>query len=240
MSLIAKFFGAGATPSTVAAELPASGTPAPAAPAPAAPAPAAAPAVSGLDLIGKLWETDPTAAAANAGPTPVFNLTPERLTEIAMGTDFSKQLPAEMMQKALGGDTQALSALLNTSSQLSFKAGLDATTKMINSAFAQREESFKTDVLPSLIDKRFKSQAISDANPIFNHPAAQPMMNGLKQQLLNKFPQASSQEISELAGEVLQSFADSITSGGTKQSMQRQAATAAAKPTEIDWSEVFK
>jgi hypothetical protein len=239
MSLIAKFFGAGATPATVAAELPPTGSTAPA-PAAPAPAPAAAPAVSGLDLIGKLWETDPTAAAANAGPTPVFNLTPERLTEIAMGTDFSKQLPAEMMQKALGGDTQALSALLNTSSQLSFKAGLDATTKMINSAFAQREESFKTDVLPSLIDKRFKSQAISDANPIFNHPAAQPMMNGLKQQLLNKFPQASSQEISELAGEVLQSFADSITSGGTKQSMQRQAATAAAKPTEIDWSEVFK
>lgn len=239
MSLIAKFFGAGATPATVAAELPVSGDPASAVPAPAAPAPAA-PAVSGLDLIGKLWETDTTADAANAGPTPVFNLTPERLTEIAMGTDFSKQLPAEMMQKALSGDTQALSALLNTSSQLSFKAGLDATTKMINSAFAQREESFKTDVLPSLIDKRFKSQAISDANPIFNHPAAQPMMNGLKQQLLNKFPQASSQEISELAGEVLQSFADSISSGGTKQSMQRQAATAAAKPTEIDWSEVFK
>lgn len=166
---------------------------------------------SALDRMQDFWKTDDTSKPT--GPQPVFNLTPEKLSEIAMATDFSKQLPAEMIQKAQSGDPTAMAALLNTSAQLGFKASLDATTKMINAAFAQREESFKNDVLPNLVNQHFKSAAIEEANPIFKHPAAEPMLKGLRQQILSKFPNASASEVSQLAGEMLQEFASSISSG---------------------------
>lgn len=167
---------------------------------------------SALDRMQDFWKTDDTSKPT--GPQPVFNLTPEKLSEIAMATDFSKQLPAEMIQKAQSGDPTAMAALLNTSAQLGFKASLDATTKMINAAFAQREESFKNDVLPNLVNQHFKSAAIEEANPIFKHPAAEPMLKGLRQQILSKFPSASASEVSQLAGEMLQEFASSISGGG--------------------------
>lgn len=68
---------------------------------------------SALDRMQDFWKTDDTSKPT--GPQPVFNLTPEKLSEIAMATDFSKQLPAEMIQKAQSGDPTAMAALLNLS-----------------------------------------------------------------------------------------------------------------------------
>ena len=187
---------------------------------------------SALDRMQDFWKTDDTSKPT--GPQPVFNLTPEKLSEIAMATDFSKQLPAEMIQKAQSGDPTAMTALLNTSAQLGFKASLDATTKMINAAFAQREESFKNDVLPNLVNQHFKSAAIEEANPIFKHPAAEPMLKGLRQQILSKFPNASASEVSQLAGEMLQEFASSISSGTSIPGGNKN--TKKPNDGEVDWA----
>lgn len=187
---------------------------------------------SALDRMQDFWKTDDTSKPT--GPQPVFNLTPEKLSEIAMATDFSKQLPAEMIQKAQSGDPTAMAALLNTSAQLGFKASLDATTKMINAAFAQREESFKNDVLPNLVNQHFKSAAIEEANPIFKHPAAEPMLKGLRQQILSKFPNASASEVSQLAGEMLQEFASSISSGTSIPGGNKN--TKKPNDGEVDWA----
>lgn len=247
MSLIERFFGSSA-PAAPANNAPANITP-PAGegmqpgatpgttpsgetPATAPNAGGAAPAQSALDRMAELWKNDSNGQQQNSGPKPVFNLTPEKLSEIAGGVDFSKQLPQEMVQKALGGDPNALAALLNTTAQQSFKTSLDATTKMLNAAFAQREESFKSEVLPGLIDQRMKTAAITEANPIFRHPAVEPMLKGLRDQLVSKFPAASSQEISQLATELLQEVATSIsgTAKGTQQQTQQQ------NTGETDWA----
>lgn len=187
---------------------------------------------SALDRMQDFWKTDDTSKPT--GPQPVFNLTPEKLSEIAMATDFSKQLPAEMIQKAQSGDPTAMAALLNTSAQLGFKASLDATTKMINAAFAQREESFKNEVLPNLVNQHFKSAAIEEANPIFKHPAAEPMLKGLRQQILSKFPNASASEVSQLAGEMLQEFASSISGGTSIPGGNKN--TKKPNDGEVDWA----
>lgn len=190
--------------------------------------------VSGIDKHIDLWKNDTTAEQQNTGPQPVFNITPEKLSEIASAMDFSKQLPAELATKALQGDVTALTALINTAGQQAYKASLEANTKMINAAFAQRETSFKNEVLPGLIDQHTKARAIEDANPIFRHPAAQPMLEGLKSQIIAKFPNASASEVSKMAGDLLHDFATSIN-GGTPQQLQ-EAQRRQSAPAEMDWA----
>lgn len=242
MSLFEKFFGPQNTPnSTPPANIPASGNNGTGGELPVngniapenSPNPQP-PQQSALDRMAELWKTDPNSQPNNGTPSAVFNLTPEKLSEIAGGVDFSKQLPQEMVQKALGGDPNALAALLNTTAQQSFKTSLDATTKMINAAFAQREKSFTDEVLPGMIDKRMKLSAIEDTNPIFRHPAAKPMLDGLRQQLVSKFPNASAQEVSELAGELLQQFAASLSNNGNSQ--QQGGAGQQKTSGEVDWA----
>lgn len=194
--------------------------------------------VSGIDKHVDLWKTDPAQQTQDTGPQPVFNISPEKLSEIASAMDFSKQLPAELASKALNGDTTALTSLINTASQQAYKAAIDANTKMINAAFAQRETSFKTEVLPGLIDQHTKARAIEDANPIFRHPAAQPMLEGLKSQIISKFPNATASEVSRMAGELLHDFATSIN-GGTPEQLQAAQRKASA-PAEMDWATFLK
>jgi len=193
--------------------------------------------VSGIDKHIDLWKNDTTAEQQNTGPQPVFNITPEKLSEIASAMDFSKQLPADLATKALQGDVTALTALINTAGQQAYKASLEANTKMINAAFAQRETSFKNEVLPGLIDQHTKARAIEDANPIFRHPAAQPMLEGLKSQIIAKFPNASASEVSKMAGDLLHDFATSIN-GGTPQQLQ-EAQRRQSAPAEMDWATFF-
>ena len=58
------------------------------------------------------------------------------------------------------------------------------------------------------------------------------MLKGLRDQLVSKFPAASSQEISQLATELLQEVASSIsgTAKGTQQQTQQQ------NTGETDWA----
>ena len=86
--------------------------PAPAPAAPTIPTPPAAPA-SPLDQYAALWQSatnadgKPIAPSADPLGQPIFNFDPTKITESASRMDFTTGIPAETIQKALGGDAAA-------------------------------------------------------------------------------------------------------------------------------------
>ena len=187
--------------------------------------------VSPLDAFKGLWETDPNAKEPTPEPGMFANVTPEKLQEAARKNDFSAVATPEMMAAITAGGEGAAAAMvqmMQAMSQKSFGDSAFATTKIVEQALAAQQAKF-TEMLPGLMKNQNVSENLRNANPIFNHAAAAPMLEVMKAQVIKKHPNATAAEIQTMAQDYLLNFAQAANPAKPTDA-QKQAAAG------MDWS----
>ena len=227
-----------ATPAATPATTPAQPNPGslPAAPTvasdpnnPTAPAPVASP----MDQFSELWQ--PNAVDPNANQ-PLINIDPKQLAEAARKTDFAKIISPELMQRVQGGGedgSAAMMQMLNQVAQGVYAQSAFATSKLVEQAVSKAREQFNADI-PAHVKKLQVSDSLRTENPVFNHPAAAPILGAIESQLTVKYPSASASEITTMAKQYLGGFAQAVSAPEQAAEKAKQDKLSASKDT--DWS----
>lgn len=186
--------------------------------------------VSQLDQFKDLWNTDPN--APKPADTSIFaKVTPESMQTSAKKNDFMKTVTPEQMAAINAGGEGATAAMLSVMQGMAQKGFGDSAftaTKLIEQALAKQQENFMA-ALPGIIKSQTVTENLRTSNPIFSHPAAAPVLDVFKQQLLVKHPNASAAEIQTMANSFLESFANAANPP------KQTAAQKAASANEVDW-----
>lgn len=188
-------------------------------------------APQGLDAFKDMWNL--TDAQKPKAPESAFaGVTPEAIQKVAGNTDFSKVVTPEMMTAISAGGEQAAAAMiqaLNAVAQQTYAQSAQASIRLAETAVATQREQLLAE-LPNLIKQQTVSNNLRTKNPIFEHPAAKPMLEMFQQQLQLKNPTATSEQIQTQAEQFLVSFANAAN----PQKPQQQ--TTANKGTDFsDW-----
>ena len=204
-----------------------------------APAPAVTPAVqatpavevSPLDSFKTLWEPVNTPNVDGTLPANMFaGADPAKMLDAARKVDFAKSISPELLAKITSGGPDAATAFmaaLNDVSQRSYAQSSFASTKIVEAALAKIQEGLDSR-LPGQIKRHQVSDTLRESNPALQHPAAAPILDALQSQLAVKFPNATVNELRDMAGDYLNKFAG----------LASPQKTAATKPTE-DWDKFF-
>lgn len=168
--------------------------------------PNAAPAAptSPLDGYKDLWQ--PVANANNDANAPLFNIDAAKITEAASKANFTAGISPELAQAALKGDANALSQIINSSSQQAFAQATIASTKLIEQALEKHGQR-QAEQLPNMVKRQMVSDSLA-TNPLYQHEATRPLLAALEQQLAAKHPNATAAQITEHAQKFIAEFAN--------------------------------
>lgn len=220
----------GAAPAVTQAAIPVQATPVAGA-TPAAPVTPTSP----LDQFTKMWENPttpdgkPQSLPVDPMKAPIFNFDAAKITESANKMDFASSIPPELFTKALGGDAASLADIINQSVRNAVVGLTINQGNLINQALLTNNDRL-TAHLPSQINK-VKLMEPED-NPVFSHPAAQPLVQSLKQMAFAKDPSANPAAISKQVSDFLMGFATAVHDTSSPQVAQANAAAAG----QTDWS----
>lgn len=177
---------------------------------------------SPMDEFSGLWDTPTPKEGEEPQPdwndplsiVPKMQVDPKKMMEVAQRINFAQIMPREKVEAALKGDSQAFSDVINLVAQ-SVYANMAHSTSRIGEAMLKQMAPKLFEALPAHIRKHIVSDTVAGDNPIFQNPAAAPMLKSLEAQFQLKYPKASAKEISDMAKKYLGNFADLIK--GTKQ-----------------------
>lgn len=212
---------------------------------------------SPMDAFKDLWKDDPVdAGEGNSGQqnnqqqVQTKNKTTEpNYVELAKKFDFTRILNQEVVAKALGGDQQAFSQILNSVSQASFAASAKLAHQLAKRAAQQERET-----LMGLLPGEFRKFALRDTpseNPTLSHPAVAPLIDAVKSQMAVKFPEATTEDINKKAKEYISTMftelAATQTKGQAKGTSQNKSSGGDANADrvtaqmngEFDWAKEF-
>lgn len=181
---------------------------------------------SPLDKFSGLWETDSTKTPEQ----PMFSADPNKIMEAARQQDFSKLIKPEQLQAITqGGEgaTKAFVDAMNSVAQATYAQSAMATTRLIEAALSKQESKFNSS-LPDMIKRHRVGEDLVNENPALNHAATQPIISALQQQLVQKYPNATSSEIKSLVNEYMTNFASIFAK-------EKPTADNKAKSEEADW-----
>lgn len=168
-----------------------SNSPTPAAPVDTTP-------TSPLDTFKTLWENVPIAEGAE--PSAPQQLTPEMIQKAMGSTSFATAITPENMEAiSLGGEAaqQAFAASMEAVARQVMTQSVLVGNKLAETKVDAARESFAKE-LPSLLRHQSSSDHLKTTNPLFTNPAVKPVVEAAQAQLLQKFPDASPAEITEM------------------------------------------
>ena len=204
---------------------------------PASTAAATADGKSGLDQFNDMWKTDP--ATQQQQGQPLFNLSQENILAAARKQDFMKDVATpEMLAKVQAGGAegvQAMMEMMNTMGQMVYAQSAVATTKLVEGAL-DKSQFAKVADLDTHMKRHTLNTTLPEANPVFSSPAAQPIIQGLSQQFMVKFPAASPKEISGMVQDYLTNFSAAFNAPAKAAEEQKQKAASG----ETDWSKFME
>jgi hypothetical protein len=199
------------------------------------PNPPAAPAapVSPLDNFADLWKTD-TNNTGSVTNKPMFNVDPAKLAEAAKKMNLASSVTPEQLQAIQAGGEGAAAAFQQAMESVASNVMVHAATAsaaMVEQAVAKAQADFASQV-PGLIKKANINNELLGENPALSHPAAQPLVEAIQRQVLQKFPNATPVELREQVNNYFNSFAEVITAPRTKAAATK---TAKAGRGEQNW-----
>lgn len=169
---------------------------------------------------------------------PKFVLDPTKLAENAKKLDFSQAVPAEMLDKASKGDTEAFKAVLNSVAQNAYANAAAFTAKSAEQLFEQQNKRFFEEFLPQFQHRQATQSATKESISIAENPAIAPMVEAVQEQLRRKFPTASPDEIVAKSKEFLELSAVAVVESMGKTVTAPTASPAKAKQS-TDWEKYF-
>lgn len=153
-----------------------------------------------LDEFKDLWHTEPKKDGEKDTPVAPAPLKAEDLQKVMAKTDFSKVVTAEQLTAiAAGGEDaqQALAQALNAVAQNVMVQATLVNNKLTERAVTAAETAF-TNSLPKLLRDQAVSNHSVNTNPLFNDPAIKPIIEATRSQLLEKFPDSTHEQITEM------------------------------------------
>ena len=167
------------------------------------------------------------------------DVTPEKIFEAARQIDFTKNVPAELMEKVLAGDQPSLLMLINGVGQSAY-AQSSVTAKTASETAARKLQDNFEARLPELIRTHSQRNSVSEDNPLATNPATKPMFDMLLGQMQAKYPNATTTELKNHTTNYMKQF---IVSAGGKLPEVEVETTSAKIPTIIkgddSWSNFF-
>lgn len=196
---------------------------------------------SPLDTFKDLFHTE-TKLDEQGNPIPessdkrLLPLDKDELAKAINDLDFvaGDENNAELVQKVTDGDSSVLPELLNNVVR---RATLQQS--LVTSELLERMGSTVQDKINSDLPERFRdfsSQNAMSENPIFQNPAAQPVVNGIRTQIQMKNPDASPKEVNELTNNFLNQFADLVKGGANDGEGSNKSS---AGKNAADWGNFF-
>jgi len=192
-------------------------------------------APEGLDKFKDMW-TIPADQLPKPPESAFAGVTPEALQQVAGKTDFSKVVTPELMSKISAGGEEAAAAMItaiNLVAQQTYAQSAGASMKLIETALGKQREQFQAE-LPNIIKQQTVTESLRNSNPIFNHPAAAPMLDTLQKQIQLKNPTATADQIKRQAEEYLISFA-----GAANPVKATDVNSQSQNGNKTDWSDFF-
>lgn len=166
------------------------------APVPATPvAPAVAPEkpvepVNPLDVYKNMFDTSKNAAEDVA---PAFKLDDKVLNEVSGRLQFASGVNPELMQRAQGGDVNALIEMMNVVAQNAYKAAISHGTALTDTHLNSRAE-YEKKTLGSKVKEQLISSQLADV-PNANHPVVKAELARIASMLAKQNPDASAEQI---------------------------------------------
>ena len=201
-----------------------------------APAGSSAPAASPLDAFAGLWQTqqqEPKADPLTAEVIPMGAEQLQALQQRVSNVNFLSGVKPESVAAALGGDQAAFMSVINSAVQAAMLQSVRVNNTMLNAAVNQRTQEIMK-ALPSNVQQALTANQLRQDLPIFNHPAAAPVLAALEQNLTLNQPGITPAQATQVAKSYLQNFFAEFS--GTNPNQQQQTTTT---PAGIDWSKMF-
>lgn len=192
-------------------------------------------AASPLDEYKDLFNIDTKEGEDVYDPNaPFFSADPTKLAEMSSKQNFvDPATMSELAQKATGGDHQALMQLINNVSQQAFQKAADFSIEVGNRT-ARSAMDRGTKELPNRVRDLLSRDNLASLNPAFSHAGAKPLVNAVRQQIEQKYPEATPQEIAKMTNNYLTQFASTLTQPAAQTAQQQQQAK------EEDWDTFFE
>ncbi len=157
---------------------------------------------SPLDKFADIWKIDPT---KSDDPGSIFSVDPVKLQEAASKVNFAQVIPQDAIQKMSEGGQGAVEAFItsmNSVAQASYAQSAMAATKIVEQALGKAQQSYDVKI-QDMIKRNSVSESLRGENPLFSNPAVSPFLNAMEKQFTEKYPTASSAEITKLAKEYM-------------------------------------
>lgn len=189
---------------------------------------------SPLDAYKDLWQPAEVPKGPDGNPiqkTGMFNLDPAKIMETAGKLDFKKAVKPEQLALIQAGGPDAMGALLDVMQQvgqLSYANAVQTNAQLMEAGFGKARTDFTAE-LPNHIKAYGVGRELSNSNPALNHPAAQPIIDAVRQQMIAKFPGASEADIAARATEYVTNFANAAIP-------PKQDAVDPKAASQTDWS----
>ena len=156
------------------------------------------------------------------------------MLEAAAKVDFAKVLDKDTLAKITAGGedaTQALVQALNKVAQQTYAQTTLVADKLITAQVEKAKEDFASKI-PDLVKRQRVADDLIKENPAFKDPAVAPVVGLIQNQLAEKFPQATADEIKQMA---IEYFA-----GAAQKLVKTKASTGTSttkENTEDDWED---
>lgn len=154
---------------------------------------------SPLAQFVKLFETskEGTQAPAQAQlDAPLFAMDAAKLRESVAKQNFVGQIDPQLQARALQGDAQALSQLLNSQAQNVFIHAAMLTQNMVEQGINTYNARLQG-VLPTTFKSLATQDALAAATPAAGHAAVQPLLQNLQAQILAANPNMPPHEVAQ-------------------------------------------
>jgi len=197
--------------------------------------PAQAPAggpVNPMDAYANLFTPkaqDPKAQKAPTLADPILGtLDPVAFRQQVSTANFASTIPQEQMQKALSGDVQAFTDVINSAAREAFSAAAQLSHGLVEQGVRTGAERLNSGLDSRIRNFQVKSQNTS--NEALNHPAVAPMLNAVKMQIASSNPNLSADQVQQQAEQYFSQMADVLVAP------KQAAAAAQQKPAGTDFS----
>jgi hypothetical protein len=191
---------------------------------------------SPLDDFSDLWDT-----GGNKGGPKKFslNVDPKAISEAAKKIDFRKVVSPELAAKALAGDAEAFTSIINTVGQAGFANSFIANSRFMEKNF-QDFEAALLERIPNEIKRHNLSDTSFSDNPALNHKAAAPLLRAIQQQFAEKHPDATTAQLQEMSKKYFATFLQEVagkSGDGTQDanSQDSQSRRGKKQPVQVDW-----
>lgn len=188
----------------------------------------------------KLWEpaTGPDGKPLQVTKEPLYNVDPKQVMEAAQRTDFRSVASKEQLEKMAAGGADGIAAMMDVMQAMSasvYANAAVAATKIaeqgISKAMSQAESR-----LPGVIRNQQLSESLVKNNPALQDPAVRPLVDLVRNQFAQKFPNATSAELESMANDYMLKAGSAFNPTAQKQQQQEEQRQQAAGS---EWDKFF-